>query len=578
MDALERLRALILPAEQAALRRQQQALDALTARHERLPRDLPDLLVRAAQGPGARRLRDALAAPVADALGEAVRQRRQMLVDALFPVIGPAIRKAVAEYLRNFTDNLNRAVEYSLTPRGLKWRLEAWRSNVPFAHVVLRHTLRFRIDHVFLIDAESGVVLYRDDAPDRRDLDADAVAGMLTALGDFIRDSVAGGSDSLDAASVGEHTVLVERGPRANLACFVRGVPTPALRTTMALALERIHRQFDDPVGGLTAGATDAAALWDEVLDLDTLDRTARDADPDTHGAADKPARWPTWLAVALVLALAAVVARSAWRAAAWRTQVTDVAAALDATPGIVVTGVDVPRTGTMHLRLLRDPLAEAPETKLRALVPETAAWSVEARGYLSADPPIVVARARAAVADWPDIHVDLDPDELLVLRGVVPKADDLDRLRQRLIAVPGINRVDTSKVTIASDPRKLADAALAAARARLAMLAVRFANADTPLSERDAQSALDAMLAEIDRAATAAAASGRRVVITTRGHNDGTGSDDVNRRVRALRARWLAARLAAARPSLDITAAADDAAQTTRTERSATAYIDFAP
>jgi hypothetical protein len=578
VDALERLRALILPDEQAALRRQQQALEALAARQERLPRDLPDLLARAGEGQGARRLRDALAAPVADALGEAVRQRRQVLVDALFPVMGPAIRKAIAEYLRNFTDGLNRAVEYSLTPRGLMWRLEAWRSGVPFAHVVLRHTLRFRIDHLFLIDAESGIVLHRADAPDLPDLDADAVAGMLTALGDFVRDAVAGGSNSLDAATVGEHTVLVERGPRANLACFLRGVPTPGLRTVMARALERIHWQFDDPNGGLGAGAADAGALWEQVLDLAALDRAAREADPDAGSLHAAPARWPAWLALLLLLAVIAGAAWWAWRAAQWREQVDHAVAALDGTPGIVVTAVDIPRTGAVRLRILKDPLAEPAENALRTLLPASAAWSVEARGYLSADLPIVVARARAAVADWPDIRVGMDDDDLLVVRGVVPTADDLERLRQRLVAVPGVTAVDTTTVSVATDPQQIADAALAAARAELSTLAVRFGDADAPLVERDAQAALDAMLAAIDPAAAAAAAAGRRLAVTTHGYNDETGSSETNRRVRELRARWLAARLAAARPTLDITAAPDDAAVSARDERSATARIAYAP
>lgn len=578
MDALERLRALILPDEQAALRRQQQALDALAARQERLPRDLPDLLNRAGEGAGARRLRDALAAPVADALGEAVRQRRQVLVDALFPVMGPAIRKAIAEYLRNFTDGLNRAVEYSLTPRGLLWRIEAWRSGVPFAHVVLRHTLRFRIDHLFLIDAESGIVLHRADAPDLPDLDADAVAGMLTALGDFVRDAVAGGSESLDAATVGEHTVLVERGPRANLACFVRGVPTPGLRTAMALALERIHRQFDDPVGGLTAGAADTGALWDEVLDLAALDRAARVADPDAGVASAAPARWPAWLALVLLLAMVAVAAWWTWRSAQWREQVDAVVAALDATPGLVVTGIDIPRTGALRLRMLRDPLAQPPEAVLRELLPTTSAWSVESRGYLSTDLPIVVARARAAVADWPDIAVGMDPDDLLVVRGVVATTDDVERLRQRLIAVPGVTAVDASTVTVATDPRQLADAALAAARRELDGLAVQFGEADTPLSDDLARATPAAMLAAIDSLVTAGEAAGLRVRVTTRGHNDETGSVAANRRVREQRARWLAERLAAERPALDITAAPDDADTSGRDERSATAHVDFAP
>ena len=56
------------------------------------------------------------------ALGAAVRENRQVIVDVLFPVIGPAIRKAIAEALRNLVADVNGAIESSFTPRGLRWR------------------------------------------------------------------------------------------------------------------------------------------------------------------------------------------------------------------------------------------------------------------------------------------------------------------------------------------------------------------------------------------------------------------------------------------------------------------------
>lgn len=577
MDALERLRALILPDERATLRRQQQALDALTARYERLPGALPELLARAGEGAGAKRLRAALAAPVADALGEAVRQRRQLLVDALFPVMGPAIRRAIAEYLRNFTDGLNRAVEYSLSPRGLAWRIEAWRSGVPFAQVVLRHTLRFRIDHCFLIDASSGIVLHRSDAADLRELDADAVAGMLTALGDFVRDTVAGGADSLDAATVGEHMVLVERGPRANLACFVRGVPTPGLRAAMARALERIHRQLDDPVGGLAAGAADAAALWDEVLDLSALDRAARAADPEADAPLAGTARWPARLLLLGACATALALGWWWWQLAGWRAQARAAIAELAQVPGVVVLAATMPRRGAMDVTLLVDPLAPDPEPWLRGRLPALTRLDLHARGYASTDPAIVLARARAAAGDWPAVRVDAAGDGRLALSGEVADALTVQHLRERLAALPGVTGVDTGGLRARVDPEVALAGAVAAANRALAGLAVRFAEEDRPHDAEADAATVAAMRAAISPALDAAAEARGRLRLVVLGHNDDSGSEVANRRVRELRARWLAARLDDL-PGLDIAIAADDAAALHRNERSATVRIEPAP
>ena len=50
------------------------------------------------------------------------------LADALFPVMGPAIRKAVAAALAGMVEALNRTLEHSLSWRSIAWRLEALRT------------------------------------------------------------------------------------------------------------------------------------------------------------------------------------------------------------------------------------------------------------------------------------------------------------------------------------------------------------------------------------------------------------------------------------------------------------------
>ncbi|MBK9654189.1 MAG: hypothetical protein IPO66_01475 [Rhodanobacteraceae bacterium] len=215
MSDFDRLREVLLGAERARLDQHDGAIEQARQAHATLPEQLPQLLEAAQRGDGREALHRALAPAVAAALGDAVKRDRRTIVDALFPIIGPTIRKAIAEALRSFVGDLNRALEQSLSLRGWAWRFEAWRSRVPYAQVVVKHTLRYRIDHLFLIERESGLLLHRYSAPELPDLDSDAIAGMLTAIGDFVRDSVQADADSdggLASATVGEHLLQVSRG------------------------------------------------------------------------------------------------------------------------------------------------------------------------------------------------------------------------------------------------------------------------------------------------------------------------------------------------------------------------------
>src|SRR5512134_1091423 len=110
-------------------------------------------------------LTDALAPTVAAALQQSVRKNPKPLADAIFPIIGPAIRKAIAAALSGMVQSLNQSMTYSLSIKGLKWRLEALRTGKSFAEVVMLKTLRYRVEQVFLIHQETGLLLQQVSAP-----------------------------------------------------------------------------------------------------------------------------------------------------------------------------------------------------------------------------------------------------------------------------------------------------------------------------------------------------------------------------------------------------------------------------
>ena len=149
----QRLRSLLLGSEQASL----QALAAKVGNRDNLARSVASVLaeataIRARQDDGITR---ALAPIINDGLQQSARENPQPLVDALYPIMGPAIRRSIAEALADMMQAFNRAVEQSVSPRALKWRLDAWRTGQPYAHVVLLHTLIYRVEQVFLIHRET---------------------------------------------------------------------------------------------------------------------------------------------------------------------------------------------------------------------------------------------------------------------------------------------------------------------------------------------------------------------------------------------------------------------------------------
>jgi hypothetical protein len=491
-----------------------------------LPARLPAAIERAQQGSGAERFASALARPVTQALGAAVRENRQIIIDVLFPVIGPAIRKAIAEALRNLVTDMNSAIESSFTPRGLRWRMEAWRSGVPYAQVVLKHTLSYRIDHVFLIEHDSGLVLDRESAPHLPELDADAIAGMLTAIGEFVRDSVGrDGGSTLDSARVGEHLLWVVEGPRANLACFIHGVPPAGLRALLEHRLEDIHSRLDDGDDGNDAS-------WRYSLRPDELMRASR-ADESSRATSS---RWPLLVIALVALGLIAWAIVRHERANAW---IENLRARLGAHPGFVLTALDETPAGVMVRGLMdpdSDPIdvssngdADAPPVKLDTV------------GYVSTDDAIIARRARRLLAAPSSVTIAAK-DGTLALGGSAAAAW-VDAARERAAWIAGVRSVEfavTPEADVAAIAREQLDA-LARTIPTQRIVFLRDIEAAA-----GADGVLDQVASDVKRAQAFAATAGVGIEWTAVGTNDDPGSNAINARLRSLRAHWLADALGA--------------------------------
>src|SRR5688572_18709081 len=149
------LRALIVGPEQRQLRTLQTRLDDPATQIREVSRVLPQAMLLRKDDP---QLTRALAPTIEETITAAVRKNPQPWADALFPIFGPAIRKAIAASLSSMLESLNQSLEHSLSWRAVQWRITAARTGKSFAEVVLLKTLVYRVEQVFLIERESGLL------------------------------------------------------------------------------------------------------------------------------------------------------------------------------------------------------------------------------------------------------------------------------------------------------------------------------------------------------------------------------------------------------------------------------------
>jgi OOP family OmpA-OmpF porin len=351
---------------------------------EEVSRALPDAIsVRSRQDD---ELTTALSPAVSAALEHSVRKDPKPLADAIFPIMGPAIRKAIAAALSGMVQSFNQTLSHSLSFQGLRWRFEALRTGRQFSEVVLLHTLVYRVEQVFLIHRETGLLLQHVSAGSAVVNDADMVSGMLTAIQDFVQDSFkTRGGDQLETLQVGDLTVWIEQGPLAILAGVIRGTAPQELRQVFQETLERIHLQYGSSLREFSGDAAEFAVtrpLLEECFQ-------AHYNVPET--SAERKRITPFKVIVAVLL-LAGLVWSFFWirDARRWNAYIDK----LKNEPGIVVTEIGK-QDGKYFVSGLRDPMAREPAALIygTGLSPESvlSKW----QPFQALTPDLILARSK---------------------------------------------------------------------------------------------------------------------------------------------------------------------------------------
>ncbi|MBL8757224.1 MAG: OmpA family protein [Phycisphaerae bacterium] len=514
------VRAVLVGPEQARLAGLERRLDDPATRARELADALPGAIALRSSRDG--QLARALAPTIESSLKRAVEQNPQPLVDAIFPIIGPAIRKAIGESLARMLQELSAAMAPQSAMRRLAWRLEALKTGKPYAEIVLLRTLRYRIEQALVIHRETGLLLLHAAMPAVQGSDPHSVSAMLTALQDFVRDSFgAAKQEGLEKLKVGGREVWVEAGPRAVIAVAIARTPNESLRPRLQEAVEALHLQFGQELaafGQAGGGGGDAAPFARAMPIVEPLLGDVRLDD-----AAPRRISPVVWIVLAAI-----VLALAWWWGSAWLAQRRFDAAldALRATPGIVITETGHRRGDRGSQRFvagLRDPIAADPMTILAeaGVKPEDVALAF--KPYQSLDESFVLQRVAQQLAPPSSVNLALRGGRLFA-QGRAPHAW-LVRARRVVAQLPGVSAFDDSAVV------DIDLAELESLRAAAERLQVRFVFATTDLAKGQ-EEMVNRMAQALVGLYEIARPAGIEVSIQIIGNTDGTGAEERNVRL----------------------------------------------
>ncbi len=399
-DDLETLRRIIVGPEKTRIHRLEKRLDESGTRVDELSRVLPDAIARCTAKD--QKLARSLQPTIEESIRVSVQKNPEVLADAIFPLMGPGIRKAIASTIMGMIQSFNQLLNHSFSIQGLKWRVDALRTRKPCAEIVLLNTLLYQVEQVFLIHRKNGLVLQHVVGPSVKFQDPDLVSGMLTAIQDFVRDSFDVAADqSLDTLGIGsDRSVWIEQGSKAILAVVIRGTPPVDLRDRMADILGGIQRTFNHALDEYEGDAVAFEAAREELRSL--LGTEFKASEKKTS-----PLLWVISIVLLVALALWAFTSLRLYR----RTEAF--LTALRDQPGIVLTGTEK-RGSRLLIFGLKDPLVDDPTRLLASQKFPADRVDYRWRPYVSLEPELIMMRAQLMLQPPPTVTLSLDKDVLV--------------------------------------------------------------------------------------------------------------------------------------------------------------------
>ena len=380
----------------------------------------------------------ALAPLIEDGFETSIKKSPEKIIGILSPHLGVLIKEYVSTAIRKLTEEINRVVDRSLTPQAMKWRIEAYMKGVSYAELFLSRTLRFRVEQIFLIQKDSGVLLC--DVAKEQDavLSHDAVSAMLTAIQAFVNDAFISDkkTEDLNFINVGEYKILIEHGSEAILAGVVKGAsPPPNLSGLFKGTLDEIHLKFKDEFLSFKGDVSifHSATPYLEKCLIEELN--------EEFVPKEKKSSW------SLMIGGTALLLFVIWFLFFQESETKQLKEILDkvkSQQGVISASISQGGEQGQVLRVLRDNKMTDVSNRVTTIV-EKEEIDIPIKQYVAMDSTDIQKFSVLALAPPATATLTVQ-DDVLVAKGVASH-DWIARLEHARMLLPGINRIDRSQL-----------------------------------------------------------------------------------------------------------------------------------
>ena len=132
---------------------------------------------------------------ITQALKEEIKNSKDAVVEALFPILGKMVKRYVQHEMKLLSEKINNQVNKTFSFKRFFRRAKSKAAGVDESDLMIQEQTNTKIEQVIVIEKGSGIVLA--EFSENKMADEDMVAGMLTAIKSFVEDAFTKESQNL---------------------------------------------------------------------------------------------------------------------------------------------------------------------------------------------------------------------------------------------------------------------------------------------------------------------------------------------------------------------------------------------
>ncbi len=194
------------------------------------------------------------------------------VVEALYPIIGRMIKKYITSEIQKLSDRVDEQMELAFSWEGWKVRIKAWISGTPQKDLVMSKLIEPKIEEIFVIEKDSGLLM--GSFSRQVSVDQDMVAGMLTAIKAFVEDAFSSEQQELESIDYENYKVVLKSFKSFYIAVVASGGMTSSFRDRLDdLLIDFADRVLKKARDGEDAEQEISGSLAEYFNDFDDADK-----------------------------------------------------------------------------------------------------------------------------------------------------------------------------------------------------------------------------------------------------------------------------------------------------------------